>query len=110
MQLCRVLIEHRTIAFYSFFIRGNLFMSSVGGPYSGLPLGEPIHVFFWGALFMSSVGGPHSCFLLGELIQPPPTELRPKEFLIILYHGEITVYNKIDKNVLGKEDQMSPKG
>ena len=46
-------------------------MSSVGGPYSGLPLGEPIHVFFWGALFMSSVGGPHSCFLLGELIQPP---------------------------------------
>ena len=45
-------------------------MSSVGGPYSGLPLGEPIHVFFWGALFMSSVGGPHSCFLLGELIQP----------------------------------------
>ena len=48
--------------------RGNLIMSSTGGTYSSLPLGEHIHVFRWGALFQSSDGGTHSCLPLGGLI------------------------------------------
>ena len=48
--------------------RGNLIMSSTGGTYSSLPLGEHIHVFRWGALFMFSVGGPYSGLPLGGFI------------------------------------------